>query len=587
MVTEELQLPPVIPPPPSHLAGEKRAKYVEIARRIAKAMEADPLRYGYEPEVWKLADRKLAEFRARHPKGVLIHLVLGGHRAGKTEWRAKRTVQAMLAKPGYKVWACQATQEASREAQQSKIYKYLPLEVKAESGRLREGIRLKVNYSPWGGFTQDVFVLPTAGAPSECRFKFYSMNPRSLEGAEIDEGWLDEEAPLEWLDAVLYRLVSRNGTMFLTFTPRWGYTETVRAVLDGAVTIEESDAELLLVKDENGNVLGHEKVPRVQENLAVGIPGQRAKACIVYFHVNDNPFTDYEIVKRTLENASRDKILKVAYGVPSRRAYTKFPMFRSTVHVMSVNAFTEIAKRTEMTRYHLVDPCSGRNWFMIWVACPAPGQWIVYREWPSTGHQWAYIPGHGDLGPWTVPGTGKAMDGDRGPGQDCLGWGLERYKEEILRVENGEEIFERYIDARYANSPTQTREGSTTLIEQMAELGLDFAAMVSEKRILTSGENDGSLDMINGALYYDTAIPLGRFSAELGRVNEPRLKVLETCPNVIYALQNWTGEDGAHGACKDPIDVLRGLFLSELDFVEKTAMAPRVPWLKQFGYDEE
>lgn len=100
----------------------------------------------------------------------------------------------------------------------------------------------------------------------------------------------------------------------------------------------------------------------------------------------------------------------------------------------------------------------------------------------------------------------------------------------------------------------------------MAEVGTFFRAMVSETKIL--GVHDGSIDMINSALYYDVDTAPGKFSKELGRVNEPQLQVLETCPNVIWSLKNWTGKDGVQGACKDPVDVIRGMFLSQIGFQE-------------------
>jgi hypothetical protein len=178
--------------PKEHLAimGEKwTSDYYRVRREMMLRMEADPLQYGFEPPSWKRADDALAQFRKEHPVGVIICLILGGHRASKTEWRSKRTVQNLFKNRDYKVWGGQATQEASREAQQSKIYKYLPPAYRVQSGKLRQGAQLKVNYTPWGGFTEDVFaVVNEHGGTSECRFKFYSMNPRSLEGAEIDEG---------------------------------------------------------------------------------------------------------------------------------------------------------------------------------------------------------------------------------------------------------------------------------------------------------------------------------------------------------------------------------------------------------------
>ena len=72
-------------------------------------------------------------------------------------------------------------------------------------------------------------------------------------------------------------------------------------------------------------------------------------------------------------------------------------------------------------------------------------------------------------------------------------------------------------------------ESATTLIEQMAEVGMDFLGMTSESRIL--GVKDGSIDMINSALYYDVERPLGEYSPSLARLNEPQLQILETCPD--------------------------------------------------------
>jgi hypothetical protein len=121
------------------------------------------------------------------------------------------------------------------------------------------------------------------------------------------------------------------------------------------------------------------------------------------------------------------------------------------------------------------------------------------------------------------------------------------------------------MDCRYGNSALTEREGTTTLIEKMSEIGMDFVAMTGEKKILDTP--DGSIDLINSALYYDPKVTVGEFSPELGRINEPELLVAENCPNMIYALQNWTGRDGMHGACKDPIDVIRGFYLSTLGYV--------------------
>jgi hypothetical protein len=142
-------------------------------------------------------------------------------------------------------------------------------------------------------------------------------------------------------------------------------------------------------------------------------------------------------------------------------------------------------------------------------------------------------------------------------------------------------FFAKYIDCRYAHSPREEREAPTTLIQKAAEIDLEFVAMTGEKKIL-SGEADGSIELINTALSYDEKLPIGEFSPVLGRINEPNLMITDQCPNTIYALKTWTGKDGGHGACKDPIDCIRGAYLSELDYVDEQTLMPQTPWMGQF-----
>jgi hypothetical protein len=315
-------------------------------------------------------------------------------------------------------------------------------------------------------------------------------------------------------------------------------------------------------------VIGYKKVPRIK----VAGPGSDGdqRANIVYFHAFDNPYFGYEGAMnrakpgrapvfgkerfyRAYRGATEAKILARVYGILSQGSAQQFPKFNDAVHVIDPARIP-----AQGTNFHVVDPCDGRNWFMVWIRIDAQGRWFVYREWPSTGHQGAYIPGRGDPGPWALPG--QPADGVRGPAQQPFGFGLERYIQEILRLEEKEEIAERWMDSRYAANPTTTKEGSTTHIEQLAELGMEFLA-ASGKEI---AEGTG---LINDKLDYDNETELGKFSARLARLNEPKLFVSRNCPNVIYALREWTNKDKQHGACKDPVDVLRYATLAGLDYI--------------------
>jgi hypothetical protein len=298
----------------------------------------------------------------------------------------------------------------------------------------------------------------------------------------------------------------------------------------------------------------------------------------VYFHITDNPYYGWEARKKgenktgperfydLLKGSPREKILSRAYGILVTGAAQQFPMFREAVHVFRESELpcdtgkNKYQERIGLaTNYQVIDPCSGRNWAMIWVRVTRENRWWVYREWPSHGHRGAYIQGRGDPGPWATPSSDK-MDGERGPAQDPFGFGLKRYKQEMLDMEGEEEIFERWIDSRYGASPTTQYEGNTTLIEQLEGVGLTYLA-ASGKSI-----KEG-IDLINDKLYYDEKVKLGEFSPDLARVNVPMLMVSERCPNVIFALKEWTGQDGEHGACKDFIDLLRYALLARLDYI--------------------
>lgn len=538
---------------------EKVAEFYELRKQALITAEQDQFRYGYEPPIWKKADEATAALRKKFPLGVITELDLGGNRASKTERRAKRLVQNMVNNPGWRAWALQSTQTSSRQNQQSVIYKYLPPEWKPATGKLRGGVTTKIVYSQAGGFTEDVLVCPNG---SECRFKFYSMDVGSVEGAELDEAWPDELVTPDWIEALTFRLVTRNGLLGITFTPVEGYTQTVKQYLAGAVTKEEVDAELLPIRDAQQNVIGLEKVPRLQEN-------DTQRATILYFHTADNPFGNYEGMKETLKGKPRETILMRAYGVPTKSANNAFPLFNDKVHVITWERFLQVVKGGGC-RYHIVDPCSGRNWFMIWVLIDPLNRKFIYREWPSHGHPQAYIPGMGEPGPWAVPG--KPLDGEPGPGQREFGWGIAPYLEEIERLETNErgereEIIERWMDGRYGNARTIGAEENTTLIQEIEKQGVYFKASKGEQQIF-SDRNSGSIRLITDALYYDTSKPITA-------LNQPHLYIVETCPNTIYAMKEWTGQDGLKGACKDPVDTVRMLELCDLEYVDEGMLSVR------------
>jgi phage terminase large subunit-like protein len=372
------------------------------------------------------------------------------------------------------------------------MWKYMPPEWR----NARKGQVTNITYSVKGGFTEAKFVAPNQ---SVCIFRNYAQDPSTIEGGEIDACWCDELVPLDVLETFRFRLVDRNGKLFVTFTPVQGWSPTVADYLNGAKNIQEIDAELLPRKDADGKVIGHEQVPIEQIN-----PKGRP---ILYFHTQSNPWAGWSRMKRELQSETREKILTRAYGVPTKAIAGRFPLFNPKVHVIR---HSEIPNGT---RYHWVDPASGKNWFMLWTVFDPAGRTIVYREWPN---QTEYIEGVGYAGEWALP-DGKRMDGRPGPAMQDFGFGLERYKDEILRVEAGEQIFERWMDSRYGHSKTLGKEAPTTLIDEMASLDMFFTA--------TPGDSiDEGVGMINDALSYNPEKPVDAR-------NQPRLYISENCKN--------------------------------------------------------
>jgi hypothetical protein len=485
-----------------------------LKRNERIALEAtDPWRYGYRPPVWELVEQALGS-------GKREILILGGNRASKSEYCGKKAIEVMMKTPGARVWCLQSTEANSIEMQQPILWRNLP----AEYRELKKGRVVNISYTQKNGFSDSKFIFPNS---SECVFRHYSQADEVIEGGDCDLIWCDELVPLNWIETLRYRLVTRAGILLISFTPIQGWTPTIKEYLDGAKTLLWADAPLL---PRGALGRGGNRVPRVQQPA-------RANAQIIYFHTSDNPFGGYETLIDTLAGAPKEEILCRAYGVPTRSIVQRFPRFRDSVHVVAPEAIPSTG-----TNYHIVDPASHRNWFMIWVRVTPDNCYYVYREWPG-----GYIPGEGDPGPW-AEADGRLADGRAGPAQSGFGWGLKRYVEEIDRLEgrdrsnsdqSGETIAERWMDSRFAAQPNTRADSATTLLEECLECGLAFMPAPADPI-------EEGVSLINDLLDYDAA-----------GERQPRLYISEACPNTIFALKIWSGRDREKGATKDPIDCLR------------------------------
>jgi len=614
---------------------EAMLEFLNEREQTIHAMATDPHRYGYEPLQWRILDalcgfpwldrpraeilreRDLAKRAAmeadvawcvavrraliKQDDALRVLLLNGGNRGGKSEWAASRVDKLLMWRAARRAWCFHQDEAMSIEYQQPLVYKYLPAELRPEKGIKRNPTYIA--YKQQTGFSDMRFVLPNR---SDCSFRNYSQAAEKIQGGELDIIWCDELVPASWIRELKARVATRGGWLLITFTPVHGYSPTVKMFLDPAEVTRDAVAfalpadgegplpELALAGDDPLAWLDPQRSG--QPAVPAGRRFERVPRCmrlptdrrtgVFFFHCWDNPFGNARELYNLHASDTTDYRKMKFYGVATKAARSQFPAFNSLVHIVDPAQVP-----SEGTRYHVCDPCDGRNWAMIWVLvdrAPIGLRVWIYREWPCPG---VYVPGVGDMGEWAV--AGEKHDGARGPAQVPLGWGHKRYRDEIFRLESkrapaetgatgndddfvfdkwdrpaarrparrhrarqaegGEDIYARIMDSRYGNRPTATQDGQTTLLEECAHLGFDpeFES-ASGKRI-----EEGTY-LVNDFLSYDREQPRSS-------LNEPRLFVSRECQNLIFALQNWTGQDGQHGACKDFIDLLRYLLLHEID----------------------
>lgn len=396
----------------------KLAEYYTQREMLIKLSEQDPFSHGTEPDHWKDADSLLA-------MQILILMIFGGNRAGKSEYGGKRTVQDGVAHPESVIFCLHENEKASVALQQKYVWRYLPPEIRALNGKTHP--IYKVKYSQANGFTDGKLVLPNR---SEIYFLTYGQKPGDFEGlelgAKLTQGrigvWADENMTLPWLNMLKLRLASRSAKLIWTYTPVNGITPTIKELLGStARCVKSLFAEMLPERvNVTGLPIGH--MPYMVEPFF-------EKSRAIYFHSILNPFGNhYENIKSLCQGKPSEYIERRAYGFSRDVAERKFPYWGAC------NIIKPDALPATGTNYLFTDPAGGRNWATIWVRV-APGnppKYYVYRDWPPEQR----------YGEWAVPtereitaDTRRGWDGDPGPAQRSLGYGIVQYKALFLREE--------------------------------------------------------------------------------------------------------------------------------------------------------
>jgi hypothetical protein len=302
----------------------------------------------------------------------------------------------------------------------------------------------------------------------------------------------------------------------------------VRDYLEKARTVETKTAELL----------NDRPVPFIQH-------AANGNSAIIYFHSKDNPFGGYDRIAQDLQGRGEEEILTRAYGVPTKSASTRFPMFSREVNVIPHDKIP----RENVTRYMILDPAGRKNWFMCWIAVDESETYYVYREWPDV-----------NVGDWAKWHGGRWIGGD---GSKGLGYGIKNYVDLIIRSESDdkEEILDRLIDPRLGAAKYQSQNGASSIIEDLADNGLTFNPAPG-------------LDIEDGIQAIQSKMAYNR-KAKMDSLNRPRFYVSENCQNIITALQEYTGDGGTDEAWKDPIDVIRYACIDGIRWMDKTIQQPK------------
>lgn len=550
--------------------AERVAKlYKEREERIFLASEdGDAFRFGFELPHWQDADALICG-------ACDLLYIAGGKRAAKSEYAAKRTVQAAMRYPKGIIWCFQDSERTSISAQQRLLWKYLPAHIRALNGKSDKARVFKINYSQANGFTDRILVLPNR---TEIHFLTYGQEPKDYQGweigapvfpADIDPkipnigAWADENLPLEWLETIRFRATTRGGKALWTFSTTEGITTTIKDVLGTPKTLKSRFAELLPTRQNlPGLPVGH--MPYIQQC-------SRPKTFAIYFHSEFNVFGEnYANVKQLCQGKPSAYIEENAYGYARDVMNKAFPLFGEW------NIIDPKHLPARGTNYMFTDPAGARNWATIWVRVGPgnPGNIYIYRDWPD------FL----TYGEWAVPSTDpRQPDGDAGKAQKTQGFGTEQLKELWLRLETRraveadplraalpdggrEEIFQRFIDPRAGRNPHAAEKGGTCLVDEFMN-GSEPMAFTPASGV----ERKVGLTHVNTLLYWDREQPLTPIT------NAPRLFVSSDCQQVIWMMQNYTDEGGEKGGCKDFADLVRYMALADLQFFEDNTLKSYSP----------
>jgi hypothetical protein len=618
------------------LEGEDALRAVQARAECIQEANDDPYNHGWFFRSWDDILWETCRLRVDNP-GVPVTLGIGGSNgSGKTmalgRFYSLAMEQCEPTMPEHQrtFWTFSFDDDKSAEVVEAALRFWQPNDYKTETGRLKKLASQKMAYDRAGGFTNNECLVMTGAV---CRFKTWAQDIGKLEGPRPTTVWGDEQVPVMVLEAAENRLLTAAeythewipkwkellaqkerdpdlwfprdligrvmvAVQFVTYTFRDGYTETVRWFMDKAVTMKEieADPELLPRCDDQGRVLGGEKLPCV---VHCAQPTRR----FMWIYAWQNPLGgNWEGMKKAELKSPRAKKLWKCYGIAEGTADSPFPNFNVQVHVRPVPQWLPPYELGTWWMSQDPNASGGRAWFQLWAFVLGeaygkmhPGDILIAHEYPQTSDI-VSVPGAalytGEDCEWAQSG-GKNGLGVKGNAQKQWPCGYEFRAAEIRRIEakladwqgvkdmkgpherSMLDIYGRRIsDSRSTNTQVEGQEESKTIIEWMEDNHLYFmqaGGNAAADNVLSGEQNINSMlmwDRERGVIQPNGWI---EFDPQHGR--GPGLWIAQHCTNLIGALQNYPGYAvaGSSGsAWKDPIDTLRILLAARPEHVGKS-----------------
>jgi len=491
--------------------------------------ERDPVKWGWSLGSW----RRILETWEEDKVIVLF----GGNRSTKTTFASRLLVWLLMNVPEAELRSFHVTEDRSIEDTQRLVYESLPMAYREM--QKKRSAKHSLTYSAKNGFTDGKLILPPMEGAKRGSYLRFNNYRQFLQDAQIIEGMtahcihLEEECPARLFETLLARVADYHGKIIMTFTTLQGWTDLVNGLLHDAVTVRTRYSEYL-------------GMDLPVEQLSANWEGCR----IHYLWSEDNPFFNWEELRKSYSKQTLEVKLARLYGVPKKTYHNRFPKFNPHVNVVKEEELPWVVDpEAKVTRYMICDPAGSKPWVMIWVAVDENERWWVYREWPDS-----------TMGPWALPHTnnqGKPV-GKPGPGAKPLGMGYQDYADMMKEMEDEEEIFERLVDPRFGKATLRTADGETDMVREMMKVGIFF-------RPAPGLDVEHGLQKINDLLAWDDSSPLTDD-------NRPSFYVSERCENVKYAMTEYNGTSRDE-AVKDFPDCLRYGAVTPLVYVGSGELA--------------